>query len=55
MQSVRIYCAMSSAGVVGGWSTLFQQIQNQHSCLPGDQVRIPSVEKLYGDAGFLFD
>ncbi len=40
------------------WSTVFSEVRSQHSHLPGhfilEHFMLPSADKLYGDADFLF-
>ncbi len=38
------------------WSTVFSEVQSQRSHLPGnlEHFMLPSADKLYGDADFIF-
>ncbi len=36
------------------WSTVFSEVHSQRSHLPGNFRALPSTDKLYGDADFIF-
>ncbi len=36
------------------WSTVFSEVHSQRSHLPGKHFMLPSADKLYGDADFIF-
>ncbi len=36
------------------WSTVFSEVQGQHSRIPGSFRALPASDKLYGDADFIF-
>ncbi len=36
------------------WSTVFSEVQGQHSRIPGSFRALPAADQLYGDADFVF-
>ncbi|KAI4893841.1 hypothetical protein NFI96_024801, partial [Prochilodus magdalenae] len=58
---LEVQCKVSTASDVLGchvicwcWSTVFSEVQGQHSCQPRSFRALPAADQLYGDADFIF-